>query len=153
MLFVIKTWIHPAQWEAPATGRENRRRGGGCTNRKQGLPQAENDFASAGGAVSDTQKPPAAQRQGKKDFESSKRLPILFVSVYYVGTSSQTLIIPAFLEPVKENGCSGVLTMGKGALFRQYRTIPSGGARRKIFCDMNQKAQPILGGLASIFGK
>ncbi|WP_270912753.1 hypothetical protein [Allofournierella sp. CML151] len=31
--------------------------------------------------------------------------------------------------------------------------IPGGGARRKIFCDMNQKAQAILGGLASIFGK
>ncbi|WP_291244172.1 hypothetical protein, partial [Fournierella sp.] len=34
-----------------------------------------------------------------------------------------------------------------------HRIIPGGGARRKIFCDMNQKAQPILGGLASIFGK
>ncbi|WP_140401719.1 hypothetical protein [Gemmiger sp. An50] len=36
---------------------------------------------------------------------------------------------------------------------RQHRAIPDGGARRKIFCEMKQKAQPILGGLASIFGK
>ena len=36
----------------------------------------------------------------------------------------------------------------------RYRIIiPGGGARQKIFRDMNQKAQPILGGLTSIFGK
>ncbi|WP_394964262.1 hypothetical protein [Candidatus Allofournierella excrementigallinarum] len=32
-------------------------------------------------------------------------------------------------------------------------SIPGGGARQKIFCEMNQKAQAILGGLTSIFGK
>ncbi len=31
--------------------------------------------------------------------------------------------------------------------------IPGSGARQKIFCEINQKAQPRLGGLASIFGK
>ncbi|WP_291246212.1 hypothetical protein [Fournierella sp.] len=36
---------------------------------------------------------------------------------------------------------------------RAYCTIPGDGAHRKIFCEMNQKAQAILGGLASIFGK
>ena len=38
-------------------------------------------------------------------------------------------------------------------VLRQHCAIPGGGARRKIFCDMNQKAQTSLGGLASIFGK
>lgn len=32
-------------------------------------------------------------------------------------------------------------------------SMPTGGARQKIFCEMNQKAQAILGGLTSIFGK
>ena len=37
--------------------------------------------------------------------------------------------------------------------FRQHRIIPDGGARRKNFCEMLQKAQGILDGLPSIFGK
>ena len=40
-----------------------------------------------------------------------------FLFRYIVGTSSQTLIIPAFLGPVKENGCSGGAPKGEGALF------------------------------------
>ncbi|WP_337575350.1 hypothetical protein [Fournierella sp.] len=35
----------------------------------------------------------------------------------------------------------------------RHRTIPDGGACRKFFCEMKQKAQASLGGLASIFGK
>ena len=34
-----------------------------------------------------------------------------------------------------------------------HRIIPDGGARRKNFCEMLQKAQGILDGLPSIFGK
>ena len=36
---------------------------------------------------------------------------------------------------------------------KQHRIIPDGGARRKNFCEMLQKAQGILDGLPSIFGK
>ena len=36
---------------------------------------------------------------------------------------------------------------------RQHRIIPGGVACQKIFCEMIQKAQAILAGLASIFGK
>lgn len=36
---------------------------------------------------------------------------------------------------------------------RQYRTITGGGMCRKIFCQMKQKAQGILGGFTSIFVK
>ena len=40
-----------------------------------------------------------------------------------------------------------------GKIKGQHRIIPGGGAHRKIFREMNQKAQAILGGLTSIFGK
>ncbi|WP_140401641.1 hypothetical protein [Gemmiger sp. An50] len=76
-----------------------------------------------------------------------------FLFRYIAGKPSQTLIIPAFLATVKENRLPGEGAKGRGAVFRQRRIIPGGGARQKIFCDMNQKAQASLGGLASIFGK
>ena len=41
-----------------------------------------------------------------------------------------------------------------GKIFlRQHRIISGGVACQKIFCEMIQKAQAILAGLASIFGK
>ena len=48
-------------------------------------------------------------------------------------------------------GKPGIL--GYSISLGQHRIIPGGVACQKIFCEMIQKAQAILAGLASIFGK
>ena len=55
------------------------------------------------------------------------------------------------IEKGVEKGIRGAIDICRK--LRQHRIIPGGVACQKIFCEMIQKAQAILAGLASIFGK